>query len=148
VDRTLLAVLAMVGAGGLIAMQAPINSRLGKAIGSLPAASFSFAVGLMALVALTLLFAGGFGQLGEARHLSWYYLTGGALGAVYVTAALVSVRTLGAGGVTAATISGQLALSIVIDRFGLLGVAERGLAWQRVVGVGLLAVGTFLVVRH
>jgi transporter family-2 protein len=148
VDRSLVAALAMIGAGGMIAMQAPINSRLGKAIGSLPAASFSFAVGLAALVALTLVFAGGFGQLGEARHLSWYYLTGGALGAVYVTAALISVRTLGAGGVTAATISGQLTLSVIIDRFGLLGVAERGLAWQRVAGVALLAVGTFLVVRH
>ena len=147
-DRSLVAVVAMVGAGGLIAMQAPINSKLGRAIGSLPAASFSFAVGLAALVAITLLFAGGFGQLGELRHLSWYYLIGGALGAVYVTAALISVRTLGAGGVTAATISGQLALSVVIDRFGLLGVAERGLAWQRVLGVALLAVGTVLVVRN
>jgi bacterial/archaeal transporter family-2 protein len=148
VDRSLVAALAMVGSGGLIAMQAPINSKLGKAIGSLPAASVSFAVGLAALVTLTVLFAGGLGELGEARHLSWYYLTGGILGAVYVTAALISVRTLGAGGVTAATISGQLALSVVIDRFGLLGVAERGLAWQRVAGVALLAVGTFLVVRH
>jgi bacterial/archaeal transporter family-2 protein len=148
VDKQALAVLATVFAGGLIALQAPINSTLGRAIGSLPAASVSFAIGLAALVAITLLVGGGFGKLSEARNLSWYYLTGGVLGAVYVTTALIAVRTLGAGGVTAATIAGQLTLSMVLDRMGAIGLEERGLTPARVVGVALLAVGTFLVVRE
>ena len=146
-DKGVLAVLATVFAGGLIAMQAPINSTLGRSVGSLPAASVSFAIGLAALVAITLIVGGGFGDLGEARHLSWYYLTGGVLGAVYVTTALIAVRELGAGGVTAATIAGQLTLSVVLDRLGVLGLDERGLSWERVLGVALLAAGTFLVVR-
>ncbi|MBA3301535.1 MAG: DMT family transporter, partial [Thermoleophilaceae bacterium] len=87
------------------------------------------------------------GEVGEAKTLPWYYLLGGVLGAVYVTTALVSVQTLGAGGVTAATIAGQLTASVVVDRFGLLGLDERPLSWQRVVGVALLAAGVFLVVR-
>jgi transporter family-2 protein len=148
VDKELVAVMATVFAGGLIALQAPINSTLGRAIGSLPAASVSFAIGLAALVAITLLVGGGFGRLGEAGNLSWYYLTGGVLGAVYVTTALIAVRTLGAGGVTAATIAGQLTLSVVIDRLGILGLDERGLTPGRVLGVALLAAGTFLVVRE
>jgi transporter family-2 protein len=148
VDKELVAVMATVFAGGLIALQAPINSTLGRAIGSLPAASVSFAIGLAALVAITLLVGGGFGRLGEAGNLTWYYLTGGVLGAVYVTTALIAVRTLGAGGVTAATIAGQLTLSMVIDRLGILGLDERGLTPGRVLGVALLAAGTFLVVRE
>ena len=79
--------------------------------------------------------------------LSWYYLTGGVLGAVYVTTALVAVRTLGAGGVTAATIAGQLTLSVTLDRLGVLGLEERALTSSRLLGVALLAAGTFLVVR-
>jgi transporter family-2 protein len=146
VDRGV-AVLATVFAGGLIALQAPINSALGKAVGSLPAASVSFAVGLAALIGITLLVGGGFGDVGEAGELSWYYLTGGVLGAVYVTTALVAVRTLGAGGVTAATIAGQLTLSVTLDRLGVLGLEERALTSSRLLGVGLLAAGTFLVVR-
>jgi bacterial/archaeal transporter family-2 protein len=67
---------------------------------------------------------------------------------VYVTTALVAVRELGAGGVTAATISGQLTLSLVIDQLGMLGVDERAITWDRVVGVLLLAVGTVLIVRE
>ena len=135
-------------AGGLIAMQAPINSILGRSVGTFAAASVSFIVGTAALVLITLLVGGGFGDLGEARHLSWYYLMGGVLGAVYVTTALVAVRELGAGGVTAATIAGQLTLSLVIDQLGILGVEERTITWDRVLGVLLLAVGTVLIVRE
>ena len=135
-------------AGGLIAMQAPINSMLGRAVGTFAAASFSFVIGTIALVLITLLVGGGFGDLGEARHLAWYYLIGGVLGAVYVTTALVAVRELGAGGVTAATIAGQLTLSLVIDQLGILGVDERHITWDRVLGVLLLAIGTVLIVRE
>ena len=135
-------------AGGLIALQAPINSMLGKSVGTFAAASFSFVIGTIALVLITLLVGGGFGDLGEARHLSWYYLMGGLLGAVYVTTALVAVRELGAGGVTAATIAGQLTLSLVIDQLGILGVEERAITWDRLFGVLLLAAGMLLIVRE
>jgi transporter family-2 protein len=148
VDSRALAVMATAFAGGLVALQAPINSGLGKAIGSLPAASFSFAVGLVALVGITFVSGEGFGQLGEIGGLSWYYLIGGLLGAVYVTTVLISVRTLGAGGVTAATIAGQLTMSVVIDQLGILGIPQRELTPTRLVGVALLAAGVFLVVRN
>ena len=80
----------------------------------------------MALVGITLVSGEGFGRLGEVGGLSWYYLIGGLLGAVYVTTVLITVRTLGAGGVTAATIAGQLTLSVVLDQLGVLGLAQRG----------------------
>ena len=142
------ALLLTVFAGGLIAMQAPINSMLGKSVGTFAAASVSFIVGTIALVLITVLVGGGFGDVEEARHLSWYYLLGGVLGAVYVTTALVAVRSLGAGGVTAATIAGQLTLSLVIDQLGILGVDKQAITWERVLGVLLLALGTLLIVRE
>ena len=141
------ALLLTVFAGGLIALQAPINSMLGKSVGTFAAASVSFIVGTIALVLITLLFGSGFGDVGEARHLPLYYLSGGILGAVYVTTALVAVRSLGAGGVVAATIAGQLTLSLVIDQLGVLGVDKQPITWERVLGVVLLAVGTLLIVR-
>jgi bacterial/archaeal transporter family-2 protein len=140
-------VVATCAAGSLVAMQAPINSKLGKTIGTFPAASVSFAIGLAVLVAIALLFGGGFGDLGEVRHLSWYYLLGGILGAAYVTTVLLTVRTLGAGGVTAATIAGQLTMSVVLDRLGVLGLAKHGFTAQRLAGIALLAAGVILIVR-
>jgi transporter family-2 protein len=134
--------------GGMIALQAPINSGLGKRIGTLPAASISFLIGTILLVLLALVFGGGFGKLGEARHLSWYYLMGGVLGAAYVTSVLVTVRTLGAGGVTAATIAGQLTAAVVVDQLGILGVTKHAVTVPRLAGIVLLAAGTLLVVRY
>ena len=94
-----------------------------RSIGTLPAASFSFLVGTAALVVITSIVHGGLGALGGVGRAPWWALVGGLLGAVYVTVALVAVRTLGAAGLTAVVIVGQLAISVVIDRFGLLGVA-------------------------
>ena len=142
-----LAVTATVVAGGLVALQAPINSKLGKAVGTFAAASVSFAIGLVVLVAITLLLGGGFGKAGEALHLPWYYLLGGVLGAVYVTTVLLAVREIGAGSVAAATIAGQLTASVVVDQLGILGLEQRSLTFARVVGLALLATGVFLIVR-
>lgn len=141
------AVLLTAFTGGLVALQAPVNSMLGKAVGTWQAAFVSFAIGTMALAIIAALATGGMGQIAEARHLSWYYLTGGLLGAAYVTSILVTVRSLGAGGVVAATIAGQLAISVVVDHLGLLGVAKQPVTVARVLGVVLLGLGTYLVVR-
>src|SRR5438105_15905349 len=127
-------------------MQAPVNSKLGKTVGTFTAASISFVVGTAILLAITAL-SGSKVDLSGVPKLPWYYLTGGLLGAAYVTTVLVSVRTLGAGGVTAATIAGQLTMAVVVDQLGILGVAKHPITALRVLGVVLLAAGTFLVVR-
>src|SRR4051812_50172218 len=108
-----LAVILTAGAGGLIALQAPINAGLGRTTGSLPAALVSFLVGTVALAAIVVL-SGKAGGLGSTFDVSWYYLLGGLLGAVYVANALVAVSVVGAGGVAAATITGPPTLSVVI----------------------------------
>jgi bacterial/archaeal transporter family-2 protein len=142
-----LAVVVGIGAGALVGMQAPINSRLGKSVGSLQAATFSFLIGTAVLLLIATFVRGGLGSLGQVRHVPWWALVGGLLGAVYVTVALVAVRTLGASGLTAVAITGQLAISVAIDRFGLLGVAREHIGVSRIVGLVLLAAGVVLVVR-
>jgi transporter family-2 protein len=147
VDRGVAVVLTAF-VGGLIALQAPINSVLGKATGSFQAAFLSFAIGTVALAVVAALAKGGFGTIGEARTLPWYYLSGGVLGAAYVTTVLVTVRELGAGPVVAATIAGQLTASVVLDQFGLLGLPKDPVTVGKVVGILLLAAGVYLVVRE
>ena len=140
------AVVLTAFAGGLIALQAPINAGLGRSTGSLAAALVSFAVGTVALTAIVVL-SGKAGGLGSASDVSWYYLIGGLLGAVYVTNALIAVAAIGAGGVAAATITGQLVASVTIDRLGLFGLEEVPLSPERLFGVALLLAGTILIVR-
>jgi transporter family-2 protein len=143
-----LAVVLTAGTGGLIALQAPVNGGLGRAIGTWQATFVSFAIGTAVLALAAALAKGGLGQISEARHVSWYYLTGGVLGAIYIATVVATVGSLGAGGVVAATIAGQLAVSIVADRFGWLGLERQPITLAKVAGVALLAIGTYLVVRE
>ena len=133
--------------GGLIALQAPINSHLGRNIGTFQAAFVSFLIGTVLLLLIASFAGGGLGQITEGRHVGLGYFTGGLLGAAYVTSVLVTVRTLGAGGVTAATIGGQLTISVIVDRFGLFGVEQKPITAAKLVGIALLAAGVFLVIR-
>lgn len=144
-DRGLAVILTAL-MGGLIALQPPVNAGLARATGSLPAALVSFAVGTAILAAIVVL-SGKASGVGGAGEVEWYYLAGGLLGAMYVFTVLVTVSSIGAGGVAAATITGQLAASVLIDRLGLLGLEQVPLSADRLAGVVLLLAGTYLIVR-
>jgi transporter family-2 protein len=64
-SRTLAVALAAL-AGVLVGTQAPVNSRLGRTIGSVQAATFSFVIGAVALALVATLFYGGLGSFGQA----------------------------------------------------------------------------------
>jgi transporter family-2 protein len=145
VDRGL-AVLLTAAVGGVLALQAPINAGLGRATGQLPAALVSFTVGTL-LLAVIVGLSGDVAGLGSTFQVRWYYLIGGALGAAYVTVALIAVRSIGAGGVAAATITGQLIAAVAIDRLGILGLERTPITIGRAVGVALLLAGTYLLIR-
>ncbi len=140
------AVILMAAVGGLIAAQPAVNAGLGKETGSLAAALVSFAVGTLLLAGIVVA-AGEAGGLAGAFDVRWYYLLGGVLGAAYVLTALIVVKEVGAGGVAAATITGQLTLSVILDRLGVLGLEETPITPERIAGVALLLAGTFLIVR-
>jgi bacterial/archaeal transporter family-2 protein len=143
-----LAVLATVGAGGLVAAQAPVNNILSHRVGTLGAVSVNFLGGTGLVLTITFAFAGGFGGNEGAESPAWYYwVFGGLAGVGIVLTTLVTVRELGAGGVTAATIAGQLTLSVLLDRAGALGLDERAITWDKMLGIALLAAGTVLIAR-
>jgi bacterial/archaeal transporter family-2 protein len=143
-----LAVLVTVAAGGVVAAQAPVNNVLSHKVGSFGAGTVNFLVGLVMVLVITFVFAGGMKGDEGAESPAWYYwVFGGCAGVVIVVTTLVAVRELGAGGVTVALIAGQLTMAVVIDRLGVLGLEERAITWQKLLGIALLAAGTLLVVR-
>jgi bacterial/archaeal transporter family-2 protein len=143
-----LAVLLAAVAGCFVGLQAPINARLGRQVGSLQAATVSFLVGTLVLVLVASVSNRGLGTITSAGRAPWWALVGGILGAVYVTVALVTVRTLGVSGLTAIVVTGQLAIAVLVDRFGLLGIAKQHIGASRVAGLVFLFVGVVLVVRR
>jgi len=143
-----LAIVLTAAAGGFVGMQAPINARLGRQVGSLQAATVSFLIGTAALLLIAAVSSGGLTGIGHANRAPWWALLGGLLGAFYVVVALITVRTLGVSSLTAIVVAAQLAIAVAIDRFGLLGIAKQHIAAPRIVGLVLLVVGAVLVVRR
>jgi transporter family-2 protein len=145
-DRSVALPLAIV-IGGALALQAPLNSMLGRSVGGLTATVVAFIVGLVALLAVSVL-AGGLGRIVHLSDAPWWALIGGGLiSALYVASIVWTVRALGAGGLTAATITGQFAVALVVDHFGWLGVERQPITASKLAGLALLAAGTWLVVR-
>ena len=90
--------------------------------------------------------AGGLSGVAHAGDASWLTLVGGGLiSALYVASIVWTVRALGAGGLTAATIAGQFAIAMVVDHFGWLGVERQPITLVRLAGLALLAAGTWLI---
>lgn len=141
---TPLALIIVVIAGMALATQAPINAALGRSLGSpIGAAAVSFAVGLVVLVALTLL-TGGPQVFAKVTVTPGWQLLGGFLGAFYVSAVLWGVSALGVLSVMAALILGQIGMALVIDGNGLLGLPVQALTPQRIAAAGLVAAGLVL----
>jgi bacterial/archaeal transporter family-2 protein len=143
-----LAVLLVAVAGCLVGMQAPVNARLGRSVGSIQAAAFSFIVGTVALVLIAAVSKGGLASYGNVSKVPWWALVGGLFGAVYVAVSILTVRKLGVSGLTATVIAGQLGIAVVIDRFGWFGISRQPITLTRIVGLLLLAAGVLLVVRR
>jgi transporter family-2 protein len=142
------AVIATALAGGLVGAQAPVNSLVSDKMGSLGAVAVNFVVGTALILVIAFVFAGGFDIDKGADSPAWYYwIFGGVAGVAIVLTSLVTVRHLGAGGVAAAVIAGQLTSSVVLDRLGLLGLDQRAVTWDKLLGIALLAAGTVLIVR-
>ena len=69
------------------------------------------------------------------------------LSAFIVLTITYATTRIGVTAVVGILIAGQLAAAAAIDRFGWFGVDKVPLGWQRLLGIGLLAVGTAFVLR-
>ena len=135
----------MVAGGFLLALQAPINAALRSHVGVLESALVSFLVGTVALVALVAL--AGRGSVLAARHVPLWQLSGGLIGAVFVTVSLLAAPKLGVTLLVVATLSGQVVAGLLIDRFGWFGIDPRPVEPRRLAGVALVAVAVYLLRR-
>jgi transporter family-2 protein len=140
------AVLGVV-AGGMIALQAPLNAQLARALGSpIAAAAVSFLAGTIALVMVTaVLVTSGGASLTWRGAPPWLFVAGGCLGAFFVTCSIILTPKLGAAAFLGFAVAGQLVAGLALDHFGLFGLAARELSLGRLAGAALLIVGAVLL---
>ena len=77
----------------------------------------------------------------------WWSWCGGALGSFYICTCVIFSQPLGAGTLTAVSVTAQLITAIVLDACGLVGFQKRRVHWARLVGAVLLVAGMVLITR-
>jgi transporter family-2 protein len=140
-------ILLVVLAGGMIALQAPTNAILARAGGSpVLAALISFAVGTVTLL-LVWLASGNRPRPVTFAGLPAYAWLGGAYGALYVAVAAYAAPKIGLAALITIGIAGQIAMALLLDHFGALGLPREPINLGRVAGSLLVIAGVVLVRR-
>lgn len=132
--------------GMALPVQAGLNAQLARAAGHpVWSALISFGVGTASLVAYVLATRLPAVSLASLRALPWYAWLGGVIGAVYVPSVLLLLPRLGLALSFSLIIAGQLAVSLLLDHFGWLGLPVQPISAGRVVGALLLIAGVVLI---
>jgi bacterial/archaeal transporter family-2 protein len=140
--------LALV-AGLAGSIQVAVMGRFGQRIGSFEALAANLIFSTIVATTVLLVLRQSLAGFGEAlRSPWWYWVGGGGMGVVVVLTITVVTPRIGTAATIGLLIAGQLAMGVVIDRYGLFGVDKVPLSWPRVLGVLLLAVGAVLALRR
>lgn len=133
-------------AGCLMPVQPAVNAVTAKLMSSPYLASFfSFLTGTLTLgiVCLALRLPWPAGKI--VAGLPWWAWTAGPMGAFFVTITILAVPRLGTMSVMALLIAGQMAMSLVMDHFGWMGIPAQPISVWRILGAILLFTGVVLI---
>lgn len=139
----LFVIIMLIIAGSFVSLQASINARLAKHIGFVESSFVSFLVGTVTLFIIMIIKNGR--GLKYISQVPLFYLTGGILGAMFVYAVTYSVHIVGVTTALGITISIQLLLGLIIDKFDPMKVAKFYISPVNILGVLLLVIGVIMV---
>lgn len=128
----------------MIPMQTAVNNRLNLFTRSVFTTSFySFLTGTILLLIANLIvnpskFTVSFFA---SQSFSYIWVTGGALGVIFLTGNILLLPRIGAALTVIITVTGQMVIGIMIDTFGWFGVEAKPLHILHIIGVLLLLSG-------
>ncbi|GAB3080910.1 DMT family transporter [Corynebacterium aquatimens] len=140
--------LIALAVGGIVPVQTAANSRLRLSVGNRPIVSalISFSVALACAVLATLALVGD-----PVPHVPggapWWVWLGGVLGACFVMGNIMLFPVLGAVETVVLPILGQVAMGLLIDRFGLFHSPLMDVSVLRLIGAAVVFVGIVVTLR-
>ncbi|MQW92664.1 EamA-like transporter family protein [Acinetobacter wanghuae] len=129
-------------AGMGLSVEAGLLGPLGEEIGHMWATLGIFAVGSL-LLTFGLIF--GRPRLGLMFKQPRWQLTGGILGPIYVIALTIATPHIGVGLTMVGILLGQIATSLVIDHWGLLGSRKRRVDQYRIAALIAVLAALWLI---
>ncbi len=143
-DFTVLLV-AVIG-GVAITLQGQFMGVMDQRLGTKESVFITYVIGGI-FISLILL-ATRLGNLKAIRLVPWYGYTSGLLGLVIVGSISYAVPRLGVSRAFTVLVAAQFFVAVVIDHYGLFSAAVQPVTGPRLLGLGLISAGVWLVVRH
>lgn len=134
--------------GALMPVQAVINTELTNRLNHpFLGALCNFMVGAFVLLLISLTQPLPWGELKRIGSFPPHLFLGGVLGATFVGSSIFFIPRIGATAMIASFVSGQLLMSVLLDKTGWLGLEPIPIAPSRIFGLLLLFAGLALVLK-
>ncbi len=141
-------ILLALTAGAALPVQTALNARLGRDLGNpVGGALASFIVGSLGLLIFMIVARTGLPSGELLGRIPAHVWLGGLLGAIYVVVMIVATPRLGVATTMGLVIAGQVAVSVILDHVGALGVPRHPVNVWRAAGMCLLVAGVVMVKR-
>jgi transporter family-2 protein len=135
-------------AGALQAWGPPMNGALRSSLTNPWLASLVSFLPVIALLAcLVLCLPRPLPTMGGVNTMPWWAPLGGLVGALAVIAGLLFVNKVGAGAFAGLTITANILMSLVIDKFGWFGMDVHPLNGWRLLGAAFMVGGIALIAK-
>jgi transporter family-2 protein len=136
-------IIGLIG-GIAVAVQASLAGIITEQLGVIENAFVVFGGGFLTALILLLINQGG--KIRSVGTLPWYVFLAGPLGIVIITSIGFAIPRIGLAGTLTLIVVSQLLIGVIFDHFGWLA-SVRPVDTARLIGVGLLFLGTWIVLR-
>lgn len=135
--------LIAIFSGACMAVQGVFNTQVTKTTGMWVSNGWVQATALLVCIAAWLIT--GRDSIGAiAKVEPKYVLLGGVIGAGITWTVIKSMEQLGPAKATLFIITAQIAVSYLIELFGLFGVDKEPFVWKKVIGLGVTLIGILI----
>lgn len=132
--------------GVVFPIQAGLNGKMTKIVESpILAAFLSFLSGLITLGIYAIITRIPLKQLTYAQNAPWYVWLAGVLGAFYVSTVVILIPRLGVAFTFGLIVAGQMAISMILDHFGLFDLPVKPISIGKIMGAILLIIAVVLI---
>ncbi|MBC8110490.1 MAG: DMT family transporter [Verrucomicrobia bacterium] len=138
-------ILLAIICGAIFPIQAGLNNKLTK-ITSNPIITtfFSVMIGFLSIFFYVIITKQKFPTFIKITESPWYVWLAGTLGTIYVGSIIFLVPKLGIAFTFSLVVTGQIAVSVLLDHFGIFGVREP-ITLGKIVGSLLIILGVIAV---
>ncbi|VWL85078.1 DMT family transporter [Oceanivirga miroungae] len=145
IESKFIYILLVIVAGVSVTFQNSINGALASKTSTVFSVFWVFLIGTLIIIPYLFISKTPFPTIQNLKEIPFHYYLGAITGLIYVALVMISIPKLGVAYTTALLIVSQIVISLVIDRFGLLGAEVKYITIDKIMGSILMIIGVYYI---